>query len=222
MKRYFFLLILGFSALQAAAQPALSSPEYYIGGQAGVLASRVNFSPTVNQTVTKPLWGANAGVVFRYARHKYCGLQVELNYMQRGWREPSTETTEEYSRRLDYIEIPFMSHIYFGKKVRGYINLGPQIGYLIYDNFPPSTAGDEAVQQKQRTDNHFDWGVTAGIGMYARTKAGVWQIESRFNYSLGTIYSSRAGGYFNLSNHMNLSLNFAYLWQLQPKDRKKK
>ena len=215
MKRFVVVILICLGTLAAKAQPVLSSPEYYLGAQGGVLASMVMFNPTVYQSALKPFWGANAGLVFRYAGHKYCGLQLELNYMQRGWNEPETTTTTAYSRRLDYIELPFMSHIYFGKIVRGYINLGPQIGYLIYDNMPAVEEGDLAYQRITPIANRFDWGVTAGIGMYARTIAGVWQLEARFNYSLGTNFSSRAGAYFTGSNNMNLSLNFAYLWQIK-------
>lgn len=207
------LLLLAFTG--AAAQPRLKVPEIYIGGQAGVLASMVHFSPSVKQSALQPHWGANAGFVFRYNGHKFCGLQAELNYMQRGWREPATAQRTELSRRADYLEIPFMAHIYFGKRYRGYINLGPQIGVLIYDSKTPVTTD---AYQHQADLQRFDYGATAGLGFYARSVAGTWQLEARFNYSLSTIFPSSPTDYFANSNNMNLSVNFAYLWELKPKN----
>ena len=191
------------------AQPPLHEPEMYIGAQAGVLASMVYFYPRLSQSALNPFWGANAGVVFRYNGHKYCGLQVELNYMQRGWKDLSAG--EARTRSMDFLEIPLLTHIYFGNRYRGYINLGPQIGVLI------RSEKSEKYTDYQYTEkvNLFDYGVTGGIGFYARTVAGVWQIESRFNYSLSNLFPASAGAAFANSNSMNLSLNFAYLWEFK-------
>lgn len=119
-----------------AAQPRLHAPEMFLGLHGGVSASTMLFSPSVSH-MSSPftngvVLGGNGGLVFRYAGHKVCGFQVELNYMHRGWREHSEEAT--YERHLHYLEIPFLTHLYFGKKsVRGFFNLGPQIGYCVAD-----------------------------------------------------------------------------------------
>ena len=74
--------------------------------------------------------GGNGGLVFRWSGQKCCAVQVELNYLQRGWREANKEGT--YTRALHYVELPFLMHIYFGSStVRGLVNLGPQIGYCV-------------------------------------------------------------------------------------------
>ena len=125
MKRSLLAILLLLPSLFVAAQPRLTTPEIYFGVHGGAMASMVNFSPSVTQRALTPYMGATAGLVFRYARHKYCGLQVELNWMQKGWREQETD----YQRRLDYIELPFLAHINFGKQWRGFFNIGPQIGY---------------------------------------------------------------------------------------------
>ncbi len=200
-------------AMLASAQPALREPEMYVGAQGGVLASMMLFNPTINLSPLYPHWGANAGVVFRYAGHRYCGLQVELNYMQRGWRERATDTSIEYSRRLDYIELPFLTHIYFGKNCRGFVNIGPQIGFLLYDSKPATT--DLSYQRLTDISQRFDWGAAGGLGFYAITIAGTWQLEARFNFSLSNIFDNSAGAHFANSEHMNLSLNFAYLWKIK-------
>ncbi len=202
----------------AAAQPRLRQPEIYFGVQGGVLGSGVFFKPEVeNMTpITKTAyWGGNGGFVFRYSGQKCCAVQVELNYMQRGWRE--NNEGGYYTRSLHYIELPFLMHIYFGSdRFRGFFNLGPQIGYCVYDN-KGTGVQQENGHQYGELDKPFDWGVAGGLGACYRTKkAGTYQIEARFNYSLGTIFANDATDYFTSSNAMSLSLNFAWLWEFRP------
>lgn len=216
------LLLLVALSTDMIAQPRLRTPELYVGAHAGVLASTMLFQPNVAKIdlMQSPLtW--NGGLVFRYAGHKVCAIQVEANYMQRGWHETiaiNDNSTMDYVRQLDYIEIPLLMHLYFGKhRFRGFINLGPQIGYCIRD---VATDLPSAIQspQYQPIEKPFDWGLAGGLGCYYRTRnIGLFQLEARFNFSMGTIYNNRKVDYFSQSNAMNLSLNFAYLWEIKVK-----
>ncbi len=212
------LLIISFllCALNLAAQPRLKQEEMYIGVHAGAIATMVSFAPEIEQNALQPFLGANGGFVFRYAGHKVCGLQVELNYMQRGWYEVQTG----YKRTIDYIELPFLTHLSFGKKCRGFVNLGPQIGYAIRDVLPtaPLSPSDKYYPSAQylHIDNRFDWGIAGGLGVLYRTpKAGVYQLEARFNYSFGNLYANSKFDAFSKSFPMSLSLNLAWLWPLR-------
>jgi hypothetical protein len=204
------------------AQPRLRTPEIYVGAHGGAMASTMLFKPDVADIEIKqsPLtW--NGGLVFRYAGHKVCAIQVEANYMQRGWRETivmSDQTKMDYTRQLDYIEVPLLMHLYFGKeRFRGFINLGPQIGYCIRD-IATELPSDIISPQYQPIEKPFDWGLAGGLGCYYRSKKiGLFQLEARFNFSMGTIYNNRKVDYFSQSNAMNASLNFAYLWEIKIK-----
>lgn len=210
MKKAFLHIILLCLACGAWAQPKLEKEEYYLGVHAGALASMVQFTPTVAQNIKNPFLGANGGLVFRYAGHEVCGLQVEVNYMQRGWKEEQTD----YVRQLDYIEVPLLMHLYFGKRGRGFINLGPQVGYCFRSQAWNSPV--ESVHQYAPIDKPIDWGLAGGLGFYYRTKkAGAYQLEARFNYSFGGIYAQTKRDWFSSSNPMNLSLNLAYLWEFK-------
>lgn len=204
------VLLLGMCAVgHVSAQPRLHAPSMYIGAQAGVSASATLFSPTVeNLSLQSIVWGGNAGVVFRYAEHKVCGVQAELNYMQRGWGESSG-----YQRRLHYLEIPVLTHLYFGRgNCKGFFNIGPQIGVCVYDNCPTTT---DNAEQHQPIAKRFDWGAAAGLGgLYHTARAGTYQLEARFNYSLGALYGTRAVDYFKMANPMCITLNIAWLWPL--------
>lgn len=220
--RYILFLFLLAISSTLVAQPRLRHPELYIGAHAGVMASSITFKPTVKgiDLLQSPL-SINGGLVVRYAAHKVCALQLELNYMQRGWREmlPATATSPavDYRRQLDYIQLPLLMHLAFGNKFRGFLNLGPQIGYCFRDT-EYGTKNPLYTHHYLPIQQPFDWGLAGGLGMYYRSnKIGTFQLEARFNYSLGSVFNNRITDYFTSANPMNLSVNFAYLWEIRIK-----
>ena len=64
---------------QSRFEPIIS-----VGGKAGATLSRLNFNPTVPQTMSP---GMTAGVMFRYIAEKNFGLVAEMNVAQRGWKD---------------------------------------------------------------------------------------------------------------------------------------
>lgn len=213
------VILLVLLPLVASGQLRLRKPEMYVGVHGGLLASTVNFSPKVStmaKFVDGCILGGNGGFVFRYSEQRCCAVQVELNYMQRGWREYSEEQDVSYMRTLHYLELPFLMHIYFGSPSwRGFVNLGPQIGYCLKDDMGTG-ALENSGKQRFSIDNPFDWGIAGGLGFYYRSKkAGVYQFETRFNYSFGTVFGSKTSDYFRQSNPMNLSFNVAWLWEIK-------
>lgn len=219
LRHIFITILLLILSIAVSAQPRLRTPEIFVGAHAGAMASTMLFKPNIaNIDIMQSPLTINGGLVFRYAGHKVCAIQTELNYMQRGWRETITlgQTTMDYTRQLDYIEIPLLMHLYFGKeRFRGFFNLGPQIGYCIRDVATPLPEGVTAPHYLP-IDKPFDWGLAGGLGCYYRTRhIGLFQLEARFNFSMGTTYNNRKVDYFSQSNAMNLSLNFAYLWEVR-------
>lgn len=215
-----YILILLLDWTSALAQPRLDKEEFYLGVQGGVMGSMVAFSPQVKQSVLPPHWGPTAGLVFRYIGHKVCGWQMELNYQDRGWREQDTD----YERQQHYVELSMLSHFYFGRRARGYVNLGPQIGYCVAESWKGLPEGvsiepgmsSVLLHQYAPIEKPFDWGVAAGLGFYYRTKkAGTYQLDARFSYALGSMFANSQMDYFSMSNAMNLSVTLAYLWEFK-------
>ena len=221
MTKRLYIVLLALTALACSpriyGQARLLAPEMYIGASGGVVASMVMFSPKVPGTtdvLKTALLSGKGGLMFRYSGHKCCGIQLELNYAQLGWRENTD--SHSYTRRLDYLELPVLTHIWFGKPhFRGFVNIGPQVAFCLHES-ESGTRQTAVVQQYNPIDNKVDWGIAGGIGFYGRSeKAGCFQFEARYSYSLGTIFSSSTGSYFAGSNTMALSLNIAYLWQIK-------
>jgi hypothetical protein len=213
--------------LHASAQPRLKTAEMYAGLHGGFLASSMNWKPAMNTTAM--LFGGNGGVVFRYNNLKYCGIQVELNYMQRGWKEKisasvsATGTSGTHYRRLDCIELPVLMHLYVGNEHwRGFLNAGPQIGYCLHD-VSAGAQNKNVTAQYEPVYYPFDWGIAVGLGLYYRhRKAGVFQLEGRFNYSFSDVFDHSREAYFSQPHALNISANVGYFWEIKKhKERRK-
>lgn len=214
-----FILILSIICLninQNKAQTILLDPyELYIGASGGATGSMVFFNPIINQTY---LLGVNGGISMRYITEKHFGLQLEINYSERGW----AEADNNYSRQLSYIEMPFLTHLYTGKKNRFIFNLGPKVSYLIKDNILINNHNNPTADQHILPINSkFDYGIAAGFGYNLKLpRSGVYQFELRAFYGLGDIMPNQQSDYFHNSNHINVSANIAYFFQLKGKESK--
>ena len=168
--------------------------------------------------------GGNGGVIFRYCGNKYCGFQIELDYLQRGWREKGSDSIGEvdYKRHLHYIELPFLTHIYIGNSRGKFMfNLGPQVGVCLYD----VSSGRKQVSithQYAKIPHTIDWGVLAGMGMiYQTSNFHQLELEFRFSYSFGPLFDNRVTSFFSSSNPITLSANLCWMWHVESKKRNK-
>ncbi len=214
MKKLGFIVICLLLAPSLWAQYTYIEPEYCIGTNQGVaLMPTVGFSPSVSQNFEVMY---NGGFTFRYIGQKYFGVITELNYAQRGWSSTSATTGETYRRRLDYLEIPFLAHIYFGKeKFRFFINLGPKIRFMVNDEATAPFSVNPGKEQLKEIENIFDYSICGGLGIEVRTpKAGNFILEARYDYGLGNIFKNNKGEDFSTSNNQAITVSVAYLFNI--------
>jgi hypothetical protein len=207
--RKLLISILIFVSASLFAQVRLDKPEMYVGVNLGVTESMVLFNPAIPQGF---LMGFNGGIVFRYIAEKNVGVQAELNFSQRGW----TESSGLYSRQLNYIELPFMTHIYIGRKNRVFFNLGPKISYLISERvLLNNTGGSLDAQHITSVQHPFDYGLCTGLGMLFNIKGKIIQLDTRAYYSLSDVFANTKRDVFSTSNNFNLSVNLAWLFKVK-------
>ncbi|MBO5029359.1 MAG: PorT family protein [Muribaculaceae bacterium] len=197
-----------------------------VGVKAGADISRMFFNPGVNQGL-KP--GATAGVSFRYVEEEHFGLIAELNWVQRGWKENFEGAPYRYSRTLNYLQLPILAHIYFGRRGRFFFNAGPEIGVLLAEstsaNFNPAemaalpdfpNTNRMNVQMTLKAKHRFDYGISAGLGAeFNVTPKHAVAFEARFYYGLGNLFSSERTAPFSGSNSMAVSATLGYLFRLR-------
>ncbi len=224
-------IIILIAAAIALCAPEISAQRHYkphvhVGVHAGMAMARTSFYPSVRQQMLK---GFHGGVSIRYAEERHVGLLAELNLTQRGWKEDFEEAPFTYRRRLTYIELPVMTHIFFGSRVvKGFFNLGPQIGYMISDkitaNFdyanaaslPDWPANRRSQQLDMKISNRFDYGITAGAGIeFIVARRNCISLEGRYYYGLGNIFPSSKKDYFSASRGSSILVTLAYQFRIK-------
>lgn len=228
MKRFLPIFLFFLISVQLFAQKKEFEKELYVGVGGGALMSSVDFMPNVLQ---KQHLGIHGGISAKYITEKHLGLLFELNYAQRGWTEDfPAESGFSYTKTLNYLEIPFMTHVYFGKKVRFVINAGPQLGFLLgsSQNMNDALAADIAAKKQQNPDapigmqyslepRKFDYGLIGGIGMELKTGVGNIELEGRYYFGLGDVFESRKSKedfYFNRSAHRIIEAKLTYYYRI--------
>lgn len=227
MKRFVLLpLLLSFLFLYSlsAQRREIFKNQLYLGLGGGGASVKMDFVPHLPQELKI---GYQGGVAAKYISEKNLGLIVELNYSQRGWAEeyeidPDSELDLDYSysRNLNYLEIPFLTHLYFGKRFRFIFNLGPQISLLLNDKqiIGETLADNESllansVQYSPITEmRRFDYGLLGGVGVELNLGIGTFDLEGRYYFGLGDLFENRRSenAFFARSAHRIIEAKLTY------------
>lgn len=232
-------LMLAGCTLPAAAQIGEPRSNFSVGVNGGVNLNSTSFTPTIKQN---SLLGTTGGLTARFISEKYfamiCGAQVELNFSQRGWdqlfetvtmndkgyEETVKDPTKTYTRKMTYIDIPFLAHLAFGKErgLQFFIHAGPQISFLISESETIKGIDMNNLTDTQKalysvkTQNKFDYGIAGGGGVELRTKkAGSFLLEGRYYFALSDFYSTTKKDYFARAAHGTITVKLTYLFDLK-------
>lgn len=239
--RYIVFVLLFSCATVASAQIGQHRNDFSIGVNGGYTLSNVGFTPKVTQSL---LGGTTAGLSWRYVCEKYfstiCSIYGEVNYTQMGWKERILTTDnqpvinavsglpEQYSRTLNYLQVPVFAHLAWGKEHSGmqfFFQLGPQFGYLLSEktttnfNFKDRNTADRSnvvcAQDTMAVENKFDYGIAAGAGIELSVpRVGHFVLEGRYYYGLGNIYGDSKRDYFSKSNNSSIVVKLTYLFDV--------
>jgi len=221
------------SSAAVHAQVGTARTDLAIGVNAGYLLNKMDFNPTIKQNFHG---GKSLGLTIRYTCEKYfssyCALQAEANYSQLGWKELIETSTDTYQRDINYLQVPILTRMGWGKIERGfmgYIVLGPQIAFYLNDSDKRGTSdGSEGwtsttlyarpnhvtQQYDMPIKNTFEYGITAGAGAELSTKIGHFLVEGRYYYGLSDIYGNSKKDTFGKSSHATIIAKVSYLFDL--------
>lgn len=213
------------------------------GVSTGINLNSVTFNPSINQTrLITPSFGAALRITSEKYFSMYCALQVELNYARLGWKEDiidmnSQPLPDKYKRELDYLQIPLLARLSWGKETNGpmiYFIAGPQLGYCIGEREKRSDTwttidimqGGEMVNIPNRPNNlyeqygkpidrKFDYGITAGLGVELNTKVGHFMIEGRYYFGLADIFDNGKKDLFARSAHGTIAARITYMFDIR-------
>lgn len=224
------LLSLLMLPLMASAQVGKYRSDLAIGINGGIIMNKVTFSPRVQQGM--PI-GPEIGLSIRYTCEKYfaavCALQTEINYSRQGWNEMAENGTYTYARTLDYVHIPFMARMGFGRERKGfmgYVILGPEIGFCIgegenrtgewtEEGFPAYPEGPTS-QYNKAVEKKFEYGILGGAGLeFSHPRVGHFTIEGRYVFGLSDIFNNGKKDPFGRSAHSSIVVKMSYFWDIK-------
>jgi len=218
------------SALSLGCAGAVAQAHYNskvsIGGKAGVTMSKMSFTPSTKQ---KMVMGKMAGISVKYWEERNFGLIVELNYEQRGWAEDFKEYPFSFERRLDYIQLPLLTNIFFGgRHVNGFFNLGPEFGYMVGSSYKanfdvdniagiPDFPTDRVTEQMTlEPTKKFDYGISAGAGIeFIIKRRHRINLEGRYYFGIGNIFPDDRKDTFSASRGMSIMITLGYSYRLK-------
>ncbi|MEK6615501.1 MAG: porin family protein [Bacteroidota bacterium] len=151
--------------------------------------------------------GFSAGAFLKFQISDHVYLQPEVVYSTRGFKYVSSVGNQDTNLKhtLSYIDFPFLIGIQIGEN--GFINFGPQIGYLVNDKIK-GVVTNSSSSLNLNSSNVYGYNVTE----YALAFGGGYRFP--FNlmvavhgvYGLTKLYSN--GG--DLSHNFTFGLSVAY------------
>lgn len=207
MKRVLIItsyLLLSFASINAQNE---FKPKTYLGIIQGVNFSRVDFDITGIEQEFIP--GYCGGLIFRYVSEQIAGIQIELNYSEKGW-SGKLDTSAYYKGRLSYIELPFLTHITLGRKKTFFtINFGPYASYQIINDI------ESNIDYPLEIDKKFEFGYCGAIGLGFRFPIGTFQIEGRYLNSITNFFDTSTNPQFYASRNQAINVSLTYLVKIK-------
>lgn len=213
------LLYLSLFYFLSALPGMLAGQHISTGITGGIVNSRVGFDPSVEQ---KYFQGFSSGLVFMYEKPREPGFQAEVIFIRRGWNAGS-DSLGQYSRSVDYLSIPILTHWHAGgKRVRWFLNTGPQIGWVLGDRLEKESQPSGSYSFSGRKI-YSDWelGINAGTGLQLtlgkKIRAG---LEVRATQNLSSIFSSGPQGLFFSSKFFSVCglFHLGFIWEKKSVD----
>ncbi len=162
----------------------------------------------------------SGGVSLIYVNARYGGIQLEANMVTRGYKEVNTTDQFTYYREMNYIEIPFMSHLSIGEKlVRFNFNVGPYIAFSqgFSETFEVASGGTKPVQDTTNyiglpVDRNIDYGFIGDAAIGLNTSLGVIQIYGRYTAGVRDIFDPYPQGPYRYSKISNINVGLVYYY----------
>jgi hypothetical protein len=192
--------------------------------------------------------GPNFGIFANYAIRGHFSLRGEINYSSEGGKRtgmqpfyPSKEMSQllpvgtplplygvfDNEAILDYLEIPVMAKMTWGRMPRLFAVAGPYVGFLVRAKTATKGSSSIYLDESGNTvlfpNNNFDkdtdirneinstnYGIAGGVGIELPYGPGDLVFETRFSYGLTNIQSNTAQNGENNTGMLAFILGYSY------------
>lgn len=221
--------------LSAVLLPGRAGAQHHIGVRAGTGGGYARFLPRQKDREMRLLLGyyPSLGISWKYYSPELGvgGLQADLQYATRGYRELRGKSTAEdgrelfsteYLRTVTAIELPFFWQSYFyafDRRLRLYLNAGVYASYMLGSRESLGAFGGKPAWRDYEIDtvrdNPFGWGLAGGVGFSVLLDRFEFFAEGRYAFGFADLMKSNAkypeSSYSQSQLDMvNLSVGFYY------------
>lgn len=185
MKRLSLILCLALGI--SLTNESFGQRKTYLGLKAGSNLSTAYFFHSFygSDIVTGLESGVQGGIIAMNYLRNHVGLQAELLYTQKGWKQRFNDGTPDLITELDYIELPLLVNIHTGKeKLHFFANGGCFFEYLVKVKQNETPDPDNNYAFNESRDRKVGYGFRGGTGAFYDFNFGTILLEGSFSYSL--------------------------------------
>jgi outer membrane immunogenic protein len=183
-----------------------ANAQVYIGARAGLNIS--NLVTDANVISKKSKIGFQAGIVGCGVLKNDLSWQAEVNYAQKGFKSSNVKAN------MAYLELPILAKLYFPlptldkEKIKGFINLGPYLGYWMSNKSTYTAADGSSVTSTSfaSSSKKFEFGYLLGAGVSYTLGPGYLLGELRYQFALTNTSSE-----VDYSRNRVFSINASYI-----------
>lgn len=200
------ILFVGLQSVKLLAQTQVS-----IGFKAGSNFAQWQYSEP-SSSVQKSAIGLTASVPVEFQFNQLLGLQTELGFIQKG--ERSEFGNGSYSSRvtLNFIELPVVGRLSFGKGLKMVISFGPFGGFALNGKVKYSgsnTPGQSVGIDFEKDDvSRVDAGLLMGLGIKGPVANGYFTLDVRYAYGLIDVSTESQNSFQVHNKGLNMMVGF--------------
>lgn len=224
MQKQFFIVVFMLLVMASKAQ-------FSLGVRENISTHGTYFEPPSLQVFQTSYIKSSTGLVLSYVNMNNAGIQAEINYAQKGWREVDDSVPGSlFTRDINYLEIPILSHFEIGSgKVRSVISAGPYIAFKLSEtsdstNFSRLFKANQIYNHYEQEIRSVNMGIKVGLGLR-------YNITDRLGIYVEGIYNiDVAGGADIFKDYPNdiqasrlkeIGGTIGLLWHVIPQQRQK-
>jgi hypothetical protein len=192
-----------------------------VGIRGGLHSATVDANPMILGTEEPWRTGFIMGIASQFWAGEVFSFAPELMYEQRGFSQEFTGGVERVAR-FDYVSVPLLFRLTFGRTMRAYVNAGPTISYWLGGTQRAGVIADMGIDQEYNEEIRFgvadgDWtydasrfelGGAVGGGLMLDTEGGTFLIDIRYTQGFTNIADVQdTEGYKN----QGISISMIYL-----------
>jgi hypothetical protein len=192
-----------------------AAAQHFIGVTSGYGINTI--SSTRNEDLGNINSFKNYGLVYKYYSGKWVGIQVGVNYAEKGYLrnereyydlenlEQGYDLVDISSRRFQLVDVPFVTQFHYELWIlRAVANAGVYGSYILRSQ---SVALHSGRQADEYDFNKFDYGLRFGGGVALMLHPLEIQLDFAYSVGLGYLYAPNVQGYtiYNRLSQMLIS-----------------